>query len=115
MYPFALEVALSIKAGTVWVNGHNMFDAASGFGGLPREGFGRDGGREGLFEYVKPSWQKRVYPKYSADSPGIAGFGKHIQARPTLQSRLRVTPLARQPRRKTIAATAAIYPPLIVQ
>jgi aldehyde dehydrogenase (NAD+) len=26
----ALEVALSIKAGSVWVNGHNMFDAASG-------------------------------------------------------------------------------------
>ena len=80
----ALEVALSIKAGTVWVNGHNMFDAASGFGGYRESGFGRDGGREGLFEYVKPAWQKRVYPKYSADSPGIAGFGKYIQARPTL-------------------------------
>ena len=28
----AMEVALSIKAGTVWINGHNMFDAAAGFG-----------------------------------------------------------------------------------
>ena len=80
----ALEVALSIKAGTVWINGHNMFDAASGFGGYRESGFGRDGGREGLYEYVKPAWQKRVYPKYDANSPGIEGFGKHTQARPTL-------------------------------
>ena len=34
-----------------------MFDAAAGFGGYRQSGFGRDGGREGLFEYVKPAWQ----------------------------------------------------------
>jgi aldehyde dehydrogenase (NAD+) len=55
----ALECAVSIKAGTVWVNAHNLFDGAAGFGGYRESGFGRDGGREGLFEYVKPSWQTR--------------------------------------------------------
>ncbi len=50
----ALSIAPQIKAGTVWVNCTNMFDAASGFGGYRESGFGREGGREGLFEYVKP-------------------------------------------------------------
>lgn len=41
-----LEVAMSIKAGAVWVNGHNLFDAAAGFGGYRESGYGRDGGKE---------------------------------------------------------------------
>ncbi len=49
----ALDVAPKIKAGTVWVNCTNVFDAASGFGGYRESGFGREGGREGLREYVK--------------------------------------------------------------
>ena len=50
----ALDIAPQIKAGTVWINCTNVFDAASGFGGYRESGFGREGGREGLFEYVKP-------------------------------------------------------------
>jgi len=42
----ALEVALLLKAGSVWVNSHNMFDSAAGFGGYRQSGFGRDGGKE---------------------------------------------------------------------
>ena len=42
----ALEVALSIKAGSCWVNSHNLFDSAAGFGGYRESGFGRDGGKE---------------------------------------------------------------------
>ena len=49
----ALDTARQIKAGSVWVNCTNVFDAASGFGGYRESGFGREGGREGLFEYVK--------------------------------------------------------------
>ena len=49
----ALDVASRVLAGTVWVNCTNMFDAASGFGGYRESGFGREGGREGLREYVK--------------------------------------------------------------
>ena len=52
----ALETAISIRAGAVWVNGHNMFDAAAGFGGYKESGYGREGGREGLHAYVKPKY-----------------------------------------------------------
>jgi len=56
----ALDLATQVKAGTVWINSTNQFDAASGFGGYRESGFGREGGREGLFEYVKriPSTHK---------------------------------------------------------
>ncbi len=49
----ALDVAPQVKAGTVWINCTNMFDAASGFGGYRESGFGREGGREGLYEYLQ--------------------------------------------------------------
>jgi aldehyde dehydrogenase (NAD+) len=52
----ALHVAPQLKAGTVWVNCTNLFDAASGFGGYRESGFGREGGKEGLLEYLQPSW-----------------------------------------------------------
>jgi aldehyde dehydrogenase (NAD+) len=48
----ALDVAPKIKAGVVWVNCTNQFDAGAGFGGYRESGFGREGGREGLFEYL---------------------------------------------------------------
>lgn len=52
----ALHVASQIKAGVVWVNSTNLFDAACGFGGYRESGFGREGGREGLLEYLEPTW-----------------------------------------------------------
>eukprot|EP00092_Neocalanus_flemingeri_P006854 GFUD01007399.1.p1 GENE.GFUD01007399.1~~GFUD01007399.1.p1 ORF type:complete len:820 (-),score=223.40 GFUD01007399.1:85-2544(-) len=85
--PLALETAKHIQAGSVWINCHNLFDAAAGFGGYKQSGFGRDGGKEGLFEYVKPSWQQKVRisglnvdlakfgASYTADSPAINGNG----------------------------------------
>jgi aldehyde dehydrogenase (NAD+) len=48
----ALDVAPKLKAGTVWINCTNMFDAASGFGGYRESGYGREGGREGMYEYL---------------------------------------------------------------
>jgi aldehyde dehydrogenase (NAD+) len=53
----ALDVAPKIKAGTVWINCTNLFDASSGFGGYRESGFGREGGKEGLYEYVRPAWE----------------------------------------------------------
>src|SRR5438105_2814365 len=50
----ALDVAPKIKAGVVWSNCTNLFDAASGFGGYRESGFGREGGKEGMWEYLKP-------------------------------------------------------------
>src|SRR6266567_2585959 len=49
----ALDVGRGIQAGTVWINSTNLFDASSGFGGYRESGFGREGGREGLYEYVR--------------------------------------------------------------
>ena len=50
----ALDVAPQIKAGVVWINTANQFDAACGFGGYKESGFGREGGKEGLYEYLTP-------------------------------------------------------------
>ena len=50
----ALDVAPQIKAGVVWINSTNQFDAACGFGGYRESGMGREGGIEGLYEYLKP-------------------------------------------------------------
>ena len=51
----ALDVAPKVKAGVVWINCTNQFDASAGFGGYKESGFGREGGREGMWEYLKPS------------------------------------------------------------
>ncbi len=53
----ALDVAPKLKAGTIWINCTNLFDATSGFGGYRESGFGREGGKEGLYEYVRPKWE----------------------------------------------------------
>jgi len=56
----SLHVAAQLKAGVVWVNCTNLFDAACGFGGYRESGYGREGGREGLLEYLEPAWFKRA-------------------------------------------------------
>src|SRR5215510_13542960 len=58
----ALHVAAQLKAGVVWVNCTNLFDATCGFGGYRESGFGREGGREGLLEYLEPAWFKHASP-----------------------------------------------------
>ncbi|WP_306521648.1 aldehyde dehydrogenase family protein [Gemmatimonas sp.] len=50
----ALDVAPKLKCGVVWINSTNLFDASAGFGGYRESGFGREGGREGLWEYLTP-------------------------------------------------------------
>jgi aldehyde dehydrogenase (NAD+) len=54
----ALRTAREIRAGTVWVNTYNMYDAASPFGGFKQSGFGRDLGVHALEGYtqVKSVW-----------------------------------------------------------
>jgi aldehyde dehydrogenase (NAD+) len=56
----SLDIARKLKAGTVWINSTNLFDAAAGFGGYRESGFGREGGREGLYEYMRPSWESQI-------------------------------------------------------
>jgi len=49
----ALDIAPKIKAGVIWINSTNLFDAACGFGGYKESGFGREGGSEGIRAYTQ--------------------------------------------------------------
>jgi aldehyde dehydrogenase (NAD+) len=67
----ALHVSSQIKAGVVWVNCTNLFDASVGFGGYRESGYGREGGKEGLLEYLELAWFKSA-PPLPASKPGPA-------------------------------------------
>jgi len=70
----ALQVASEIKAGVVWVNSTNLFDAACGFGGYRESGYGREGGREGLLEYLEPKWFQRAPALPTSPAPPAAAI-----------------------------------------
>ncbi len=65
----AMDVARKVKAGTVWINSTNLFDAAAGFGGYRESGYGREGGREGMYDVMVE-----------------ADHGSHPPARPDAES-----------------------------
>jgi len=74
----ALDIAPQVKAGSVWINCTNVFDAAAGFGGYRESGFGREGGKEGLYEYVKHRAEatfvkEPIKPKAMENQNGHAG------------------------------------------
>lgn len=48
-----LEMSSKLRAGVVWANTFNKFDATSPFGGYKESGYGREGGRHGLEPYLK--------------------------------------------------------------
>ncbi len=86
-----LDLAARIKAGVVWINGTNMFDAAAGFGGYRESGFGREGGREGMIEYLAPPRRRapRKRPRRSsAPSPPLPSskVNRPSTARPSCSS-----------------------------
>ena len=64
----ALDVAPKLKAGVVWVNATNLFDAAAGFGGVRESGFGREGGWEGLMAYLRPAQDSKPLKPVTAVS-----------------------------------------------
>lgn len=76
----ALDMAPKLKAGVVWVNATNLFDAAAGFGGIRESGFGREGGWEGLLAYLKPSGKSRALAPMKAaaepSEPVVAGIDR---------------------------------------
>jgi aldehyde dehydrogenase (NAD+) len=76
----ALDVAPQLKAGVVWINSANQFDASCGFGGYRESGFGREGGMEGMYEYLKPLESRPMeevipIPELQASPPGAADAG----------------------------------------
>ena len=69
-----LDVASKVKAGVVWINSTNIFDAGAGFGGYRESGFGREGGREGMWEYLKlpePKGRAEAAPKPLNTAPVV--------------------------------------------
>jgi aldehyde dehydrogenase (NAD+) len=69
----ALDIAPRLACGVVWVNATNLFDAAVGFGGHRESGYGREGGREGIYEYLKPNaWlnlpQRRAVQRVASEA-----------------------------------------------
>jgi aldehyde dehydrogenase (NAD+) len=78
----ALDVAPKLQAGVVWVNATNLFDAAVGFGGYRESGFGREGGREGAYEYLKPkAWAGRK-PRAVEPAPTLRVAGAGFEFEP---------------------------------
>ena len=49
----AHALAKKLRAGTVWINCYNVFDAALPFGGYKQSGWGRENGREGIEAYTE--------------------------------------------------------------
>ena len=82
----ALDMTPKIKAGTVWINCTNVFDAASGFGGYRESGFGREGGREGLYEYVEPTNKKKLStgPQYFAPTKTASKKSIELNLEPSI-------------------------------
>ncbi|MGH9606517.1 MAG: aldehyde dehydrogenase family protein, partial [Terracidiphilus sp.] len=80
----ALDVAAQVKAGVVWINSTNQFDAACGFGGYRESGYGREGGREGMREYLTPKWlhglpaARSAAGRAEAADEGFAAAGSSI-------------------------------------
>src|SRR6185437_661510 len=70
----ALELAVKLKAGVVWINTTNQLDAACGFGGIRESGFGREGGLEGMLDYVRErdAWSDAPQDEVVAASPAAA-------------------------------------------
>ena len=87
----ALELAVKLKAGVVWINTTNQLDAACGFGGIRESGFGREGGLEGMLDYLRErdAWiagpgsdvsaSERSRPPESAPAP-LARAGRMLAA-----------------------------------
>lgn len=76
----ALDIAARVKAGVVWVNAANIFDAGAGFGGMRESGFGREGGREGMWDYLthpapRPRAERAAAPFDTAPRPATPASG----------------------------------------
>ncbi|MDP0927421.1 aldehyde dehydrogenase family protein [Paracoccus onubensis] len=64
-----LDIASKIKAGVIWINCTNVFDAGAGFGGYRESGFGREGGREGMGAYLAHPAPRTKKPEAAPPAP----------------------------------------------
>ena len=72
----ALDIAPRLACGVVWINATNLFDAAVGFGGYRESGYGREGGREGIYEYLKPRAWLNLAVRQPVRAEPTAGAGE---------------------------------------
>ncbi len=76
----ALDMAPKLRAGVVWVNGTNMFDAAAGFGGMRESGFAGKVGARGFWPTCAPrlpaSRRKRIHPFAEPNEPAVEGIDR---------------------------------------
>uniref|UniRef100_A0A673G8B4 Aldehyde dehydrogenase family 16 member A1-like n=1 Tax=Sinocyclocheilus rhinocerous TaxID=307959 RepID=A0A673G8B4_9TELE len=70
----ALESAKSLCVGSVWVNCHSVMDPALPLCGRRESGNCTDGGREGLYQFLRPSHSPSL-PHSSPSSINYADFG----------------------------------------
>ncbi|MDX2184501.1 MAG: aldehyde dehydrogenase family protein [Gemmatimonadaceae bacterium] len=87
----ALDIAPKLKAGVVWINGTNLFDAAAGFGGYRESGYGREGGREGMYEYLVAS-SEREHRSAARAAAATRGTARARSARSAAASLTRPEP-----------------------
>ena len=76
----AHALAKKIKAGSIYINCYNVFDAALPFGGYKQSGWGREMGHEVLNNYteVKAVTRRRCQgPLGGHFRPGRGGLGSH--------------------------------------
>ena len=110
----ALGIAAEIKAGVVWINSTNVFDAGAGFGGYRESGYGREGGREGMLAYLElpgPSPRKNEDDAPAADrrrSRTSAATWSASTGRPSsISAASRSGPTAAMPIRSSIPRAAS--------
>ncbi|MFL5576254.1 MAG: aldehyde dehydrogenase family protein, partial [Gemmatimonadaceae bacterium] len=97
----ALDVAPKLECGVVWINSTNLFDAAAGFGGYRESGFGREGGREGMWEYVRPVKRGKAdggMRNEGREAAGAADARSNRSERPGPHSSSLLPPLDRTPK-----------------
>ena len=104
----AFEIAGALQCGTVWVNSTNQFDAACGFGGYRESGFGREGGREGFREYLKPAWAAKAAP-LGAEEPHVQR-SRHLMPRRESTSTEQPRTISAVRRNDRMVATASQLP-----
>ncbi|XP_062304719.1 aldehyde dehydrogenase family 16 member A1 [Osmerus eperlanus] len=76
----ALEAAKSLSVGCVWVNSHSVADPSLPVSGHKDSGTCTDGGKEGLFQFLRPSSSSCPLPRSSPASVDYSKFGTEASA-----------------------------------
>ena len=74
-----MDLVPRIKAGTVWVNAHNLLDPSMPFGGFKQSGIGREMGHAAIEAYTE---NKSVCIAYDIDEIGVSRFVRLFRCPP---------------------------------